>query len=172
MEPRETAYADSGSSGFKQIVVAADGSPASIQGLEQATDLARRLGSKVTVVYVRHLPAAAVMDTGIAEPSMLESLDELESEVKQGALRLLGGAGVPWELVVRAGSPGEEIVRFADENGADLVVVGSNRHNSLRSLLLGSTAAYLATHSKAPVLVARPREIASTARAATAEAVR
>jgi nucleotide-binding universal stress UspA family protein len=172
MEPRETAYAESGSSGFKRIVVAADGSPASIQGLEQATDLARRLGSKVTVVYVRHLPATAVMDTGIAEPSMLESLDELESEVKQGALRLLGGAGVSWEFVVRAGSPGDEIAQYADESGADLVVVGSNRHNSLRSLLLGSTAAYLATHSKAPVLVARPREIASTAPAATAEAVR
>src|SRR5260370_28142744 len=117
MECRETGCGDRGSGGFKEIVVAADGWPASIQGLEQATDLARRLGSKVTVVYVRHLPAAAVMDTGIAEPSMLESLDEVESEVKQEALRLLGGAGVSWELVVRAGSPGDQIAHSADAGG-------------------------------------------------------
>ncbi len=78
---------------------------------------------------------------------------------------------VPWEFVVRAGSPGDEIVRFADEIGADLVVVGSNRHNSLRSLLLGSTAAYLATHSKAAVLVVRPRAaVANVTLAATAVA--
>jgi nucleotide-binding universal stress UspA family protein len=48
-------------------------------------------------------------------------------------------------------------VQVADESGADLVVVGSNRHSSLHNLLLGSTAAYLATHSRAPVLVMRPR---------------
>jgi nucleotide-binding universal stress UspA family protein len=172
MEPRETTYGDSASSWIKRIVVAADGSPASNQGLEQVADVARRLGSKVTVVYVRHLPAAAALDTGIAEPSMLQALDEEETEVKQGALRILGGAGVAWEFVVRSGSPGEEIVQFADESDADLVVVGSNRHSSLRSLLLGSTAAYLATHTKAPVLVVRSRAAASTVPAATAEAVR
>jgi nucleotide-binding universal stress UspA family protein len=124
------------------------------------------------VVYVRHFPAVAAMDSGIAEASLVQALDEQESEVKREALRLLGGTGVPWEFVVRAGNPGDEIVRFAEESGADLVVVGSNRHNSLRSLLLGSTAAYLATHSKAPVLVMRSRAEASTAPAATAEAVR
>lgn len=172
MEPRETSYGDSGSSWIKRIVVAADGSRASNQGLEQVADVARRLGAKVSVVYVRHLPAAAAMDTGIAEPSMLEALDEQESEVKQGALRLLGGSGVAWEFVVRAGNPGEEIVQFTDETGADLVVVGSNRHNSLRSLLLGSTAAYLATHSRTPVLVMRSKAVADTAAAATAEAAR
>jgi nucleotide-binding universal stress UspA family protein len=63
--------------------------------------------------------------------------------------------------VVRAGSPGEEIVQVADESGADLVVVGSNRHSSLHNLLLGSTAGYLATHSRAPVLVMRARTATS-----------
>jgi nucleotide-binding universal stress UspA family protein len=69
---------------------------------------------------------------------------------------------VEWELVVRAGSPGEEIVQVADETGADLVLVGSNRHSSLHNLLLGSTAAYLATHLKAPVLVMRAAAGSST----------
>jgi nucleotide-binding universal stress UspA family protein len=94
---------------------------------------------------------------GVAGAAVAQSLDEQEAEVRQEVLRLLGGTGVSWELVVRSGSPGEEILQVADETAADLVVVGSNRHSSLHNLILGSTAAYLAAHSQAPVLVMRSR---------------
>jgi nucleotide-binding universal stress UspA family protein len=159
MDPRETTSGESGSSWIRQIVVAADGSTASTQGLERVADLAPRVGATVTVVYVRHLPALA---SGVADAALVEALDDQESEVRREVLRLLGGTGVRWEFVVRTGSPGEEIVQVADETGADLVVVGSNRHSSLHNLLLGSTAAYLATHSRAPVLVMRSREASSS----------
>lgn len=102
------------------------------------------------------------MAPGMTTAPSTEMLDDQESAVRREVTALLSSAGVEWELVVRAGSPGEEVVQVADETGADLVVVGSNRHSSLHNLLLGSTAAYLATHSKAPVLVMRPREIGST----------
>lgn len=81
-----------------------------------------------------------------------------------------GGTGAGWELVVRAGSLGEEIVQVADETDADLVVVGSNRHSSMHNLLLGSTAAYLATHSKAPVLVMRARAVSEPVQATSENA--
>jgi nucleotide-binding universal stress UspA family protein len=122
------------------------------------------------VVYVRHLPATALMAPGIADPTMVQTLDDQEAEVRQEAVRALGGTGVDWEMVVRAGSPGEEIVQVADESGADLVVVGSNRHSSLHNLFLGSTAAYLAAHSQAPVLVMRSK-VANRAEA-TVESMR
>jgi nucleotide-binding universal stress UspA family protein len=156
------AQTESGSSWIKRIVVAADGSPASDRGLEQVADLASRLGARVVVVFVRHLPATTLMAPGMTTAPSVEALDDQESEVRRDVTKLLSGTGVEWELVVRAGTPGDEIVQVADETGADLVVVGSNRHSSLHNLLLGSTAAYLATHSKAPVLVMRPRETSST----------
>src|SRR5712692_10139842 len=121
MDPRETTYGDSPSSWIRWIVIAADGSPASSVGLERVADLAPRVGAQVTVVYVRHLPATALA-SGIADASLMEALDDQESAVRQEVLRLLGGTGVEWELVVRTGSPGEEIVEVADESGADLVV--------------------------------------------------
>ena len=171
METGESTYGYRGSRWIKRIVVAADGSPASSQGLEQVAELAPRIGAKVMVVFVRHLPAAAMMAPGIADSTMVQTLDEQEAGVRQEALRALGGTGIEWEVVVRAGSPGEEVVQVADESGADLVVVGSNRHSSLHNLLLGSTAAYLATHSQAPVLVMRTR-VASSVAPATVEAIR
>jgi nucleotide-binding universal stress UspA family protein len=171
MEARETVLGDSGSSWISRIVVAADGSPASGEGLKQVAELATRTGAKVTVVHVRHVPAGSLLAPGISNPSLLEALDEQEADVRQQAGRILDGTGVDWELVVPEGSPGEEIVRVADEGDADLVVVGSNRHSSLHNRLLGSTAAHLATHARAPVLIMRSRAPSPTEGAAV-EAVR
>jgi len=170
MDAGESTYGYRGSRWIKRIVVAADGSPASSRGLEQVADLAPRIGAKVVVVYVRHPPATALMAPGLADSTMVQTLDDQEAGVRQEAVRALGGTGVDWEMVVRAGSPGEEIVQVADESGADLVVVGSNRHSSLHNLFLGSTAAYLAAHSQAPVLVMRSK-VANRAEA-TVESMR
>jgi nucleotide-binding universal stress UspA family protein len=128
-------------------------------------NLASGIGAKVIVVYVRHFPGTVLMASGTADPLLVEALEEQESEVRQEVLRLVGGTGLAWDLVVRVGSPGEEVVKVADETGADLIVVGSNRHSSLHNLLLGSTAAYLATHSRVPVLVTRSRDSARAAEA-------
>jgi nucleotide-binding universal stress UspA family protein len=157
MDAHETDDLGIGSSWIKRIVVAADGSAASNRGLEEVGDLAPRIGARVTVVFVRHLPAAALMDNGMAGETVVESLDEVESMVRQEADRILGRTGAAWDYVVRDGNPGEEVVRVVEELDADLVVVGSNRHSSLHNLLLGSTAAHLTAHSPVPVLVMRSK---------------
>jgi nucleotide-binding universal stress UspA family protein len=162
MDSLASTYGNSNPSWIKRIVVAADGSPASILGLQQVADLAPRMGAKVVVVYVRHLPATALMASGGADVSLMQAMDEMESEVRQLVLRLVGATGVAWEYMVRVGSPGEEIAKVADEVRADLIVVGSNRHSSLHDLLLGSTAAYLSTHARSSVLVIRDRSAHST----------
>jgi len=155
MEARETARGNRDETWVKRVVVAADGSPASIKGLEQVADLADRVGARVIVVHVRHLPAAVMAGPGFDAQSVQDALNELESQVRRQATRILGGTGVEWEFVVRDGGAGEEIVKVVEEAAADLVVVGSNRHSSLHNLLLGSTAAYLTAHSPVPVLVMR-----------------
>lgn len=165
MEALERLNGDRAASWIKRIVVAADGSPASTRGLEQAADVSARVGAKVFVVHVRHTPAAANIGQGIASPGILETLDELETDVRQQAVKVLEGMGVPWEFVVRDGSAGEEIVKVVAETEADLVVVGSNRHSSLHNLILGSTAAYLTTHSPTPVLVMRSPVVSEAAAA-------
>jgi nucleotide-binding universal stress UspA family protein len=160
MEVLASTYGSSNSNWIKRIVVAADGSPASILGLEQVAELAPRMGAKVVVVFVRHFPATVMMGNGDGDLSLMQAMNEIESEVRQRVMRLVGTTGVAWEYVVRVGSPGEEIAKVAEETGADLIVVGSNRHSSLHDLLLGSTAAYLATHSPSSVLVMRSRSAA------------
>src|SRR5260370_17457606 len=91
MDANDTTYGYRGSEWIKRIVVAADGSPASSRGLEQVADLAPRIGAEVVVVYVRHLPATAMMSPGIAGSELVQTLDAQEPEVKHHVLPLLRG---------------------------------------------------------------------------------
>ena len=55
--------------------------------------------------------------------------------------------------VFRRGTPGTEILRVAEEEKVDLIMVGSHGRHKLRDYLLGSTTSHIIHKSKVPVLV-------------------
>jgi nucleotide-binding universal stress UspA family protein len=61
----------------------------------------------------------------------------------------------PCEVQVVTGDPADVIVHFAQERGADLIVMGSHGHTGLRHLLLGSVAEKVLRHAPCPVLIVR-----------------
>ena len=70
----------------------------------------------------------------------------------------LGAAGVTTaEPAVVMGHTADEIVRLADEYGADLILVGSHGHGGLHHLLVGSTTESLLRRSTVPVVVVPAR---------------
>lgn len=68
----------------------------------------------------------------------------------------LKSAGLNASAVVLEGDAAAELVEQANENGYDLIAVGSRGHGAIQSWLLGSVARHLVNHSKVSVLVARP----------------
>jgi nucleotide-binding universal stress UspA family protein len=72
----------------------------------------------------------------------------------RGAFRLRAMA-MDATAEVREGEPSEEIVRSADEFGADLIVVGTRGATGLKRLLLGSVARNVLYRAKCSVLIAR-----------------
>jgi nucleotide-binding universal stress UspA family protein len=56
---------------------------------------------------------------------------------------------------VRTGDPALQLEQGAEENGADLVVVGARGHSAAHRLLLGSVSTRLLHHARRPVLVVR-----------------
>jgi nucleotide-binding universal stress UspA family protein len=139
----------------RDLAVAVDGSPASLEGLRLAADIARRTGASVTVVHVRHAPALEEAGAEAGAVSLEETLAGVERAARQDATEILDGAAASWRFVVRAGSPGHEIVEAARELGVDLIIVGSKPHSTLHNLVLGSTSQFLVAHSPVNVLVAR-----------------
>jgi nucleotide-binding universal stress UspA family protein len=64
-------------------------------------------------------------------------------------------ANVEVESVLLEGNPADEIIEFAEQNGVEIIVMGTLGKTGLERFLLGSVAENVVRHSKIPVLVVR-----------------
>ena len=143
---------------MKKILIATDGSPSSTEAVEFGVELAAEHAAKVIFVHVAPaldiLPAAGYgIGGGIPRvPHRLDAFDRAPlDEAEQ--IAALGGVEATSKLLV--GNPADEIVAYADSQGADLIVVGSRGHGALVSVLLGSVSRGVLSESKLPVAVIR-----------------
>jgi nucleotide-binding universal stress UspA family protein len=143
---------------FRNILVAIDASQTSMTALEEAIDVARSDGARLTLVGVATPPRLVFAAGQLSVPYPTQ--DELVRSVREMLERAeaLVPPDVPVSTVVRAGSPAAEIVKRARDGEHDLVVVGSHGRGLVGSALLGSVSRAVAARTPVPVLVAgRPR---------------
>jgi len=84
--------------------------------------------------------------TAAAEQTVQEALRRTVAELHTTA---------PVETAVRHGSPADEIVRYATESGAGLIVMGSRGWGEMHAVLLGSVSERVLHTAPCPVLIAR-----------------
>jgi len=145
---------------YTHILVPTDGSPLSDHALEQALELAKGLGARITVLTVIE-PFQVVA----YEPEQVAATrDAYEKYAREEAARrvahaneLAANSGVAFEVVsLSADDPHEAIIQAARERGCDLVAMASHGRRGIKALVLGSVTAKVLTHSDLPVLVYRP----------------
>ena len=138
---------------MKRILVAVDGSEASLKAARMAVDIALRFGARLTLAYVipRLLLPPDVYDLTLAEVEREQRThaDKLVAE----ALARLGEPGVQAETSVLSGSPAETLAEAAAAPDVDLVVLGSRGRGAVARVLLGSVSDRLIHISPKPVLV-------------------
>lgn len=143
-----------------RIGVAFDGSAESEIALAEAETLAGGLGASLVA---RCVVTPHVMATGIAAgAAYMEDPEDLVARTRAA----LGRRGDTTEIIV--GPIETELAAFSGE--VDLLVCGSRHNSVLRRVALGSTSAYLAHHSKCPLLVAAAPVGPETGRAGQAPA--
>ncbi len=125
---------------MRHLLAATDGSAAGRQAVETATWLAARLDARVTVVTVAPVPGVKRVHS-VVHPMV-------------GAGE--GGAATMQETVVLTGLPGIEIVRYAEAEQADLIVLGRSRRSSASRWLIGDTGDAVARRSAIPCLFVPP----------------
>ena len=143
---------------YKHILLAADFSEHGDIVAERAKDLADQYQAKLSIIHV--MDNLLVTDTayGSTVPFDLDLTAELMAAAKIRLAKLAAKLAIPeqnhW---LEIGSPKLEIVRIAEENDVDLIVVGSHGRHGL-ALLLGSTANGVLHHAKCDVLAVRIKD--------------
>lgn len=149
---------------FRTILYCTDFSPTADQAFDYAVKLAEIHGCTLMLFHSVHQPLYPVL----AEPFvMTQVVEQAEDRIKQEAeeeihRRYVAAlpAHLPREVVVRSGSPSQEILRIIRERGVDLVVMGARGRSPLELLMFGSVAHRVVKRSPVPVLTvpARPSQ--------------
>lgn len=137
---------------YDRVLVPTDGSPASRRAIEHAVDLADTHDAELHALYVINTASFASLPTegsweGVSDMLSREGESALEA-VREVATR----QDIPIETVQLDGAPSREIVRYAEENGCDLIVMGTHGRGGIDRLLLGSVAEKVVRSSTIPVL--------------------
>lgn len=149
---------------FKKIMIATDGSDCSRLAAEKGIELARLSGGTVySVCVVSTTSLSMYMDylssTGVS-PNWELIYEGLKIQAQQAVDYIKGlgeKKGINVESIVLEGVPVDELIRYAEENGMDIIFMGTLGRTGIERLLLGSVAGNVVRHSKVPVMVVREK---------------
>ncbi len=140
---------------MESILVAVDGSPHSLKGVEQGAQLAKLRTAKLELVNVMPpilLPPGVYAETIVK----IEAGNRAAAtEVLEQAKAVARAAGVEADTVITNGAPAEAIADLALADRVWGVVVGAKGHSTVARVMLGSVADRLVHICTKPVLVVR-----------------
>ncbi len=146
---------------FKHILIPTDGSELSAKAAQAGVAMAKRLGAKVTGVYVLALaPPLSYGEPAWVDEGMLQQMRESAQLAGNKYLDRMQSvatvAQVPFERSsVQSDAPWLGILETAKNKGCDFIVMAAHGRRGLAALVLGSETNKVLTHSKIPVLVYR-----------------
>ncbi len=137
---------------YPTILVTLDTTPTDRAIIEHVKQLARALGSRVTLLHVATgVPAQwhGAQADGEEIHADRDYLERVRAELTAG--------GVPTTAELAFGDPVTEIVKWVHEKGCDLVAMSTHGHKFLADLVYGETAMRVQHSVSVPVLMLRAR---------------
>ncbi|MCL5022061.1 MAG: universal stress protein [Nitrospirae bacterium] len=136
-----------------KILIAYDGSEQADKALKEAFDIAgRTVGASITIVTV--IPDLCIGDVSASECEAIMKVMDVDAE---GSVKKVAGRsamkGIAAEHIIRHGNPSEELLRAADEIGANLIVIGSHGKHATERFFFGSVSMRVMEHCGCNVLV-------------------
>jgi nucleotide-binding universal stress UspA family protein len=159
-------------SAIHTVVAGIDFSENARDAVDAARELVRLRHGHVHLVHV--VPDVRNSPWTVEAPGL--DLEAVQRSWSEDAEERLAGLTAEWMLdprsvttAVTCGTPAAEIVRYAAEQGADAIVLGSHGHGLVRRFVLGSVADRVIRHASCPVLVVPHRALRQPAAEAPAE---
>jgi nucleotide-binding universal stress UspA family protein len=139
-----------------KILLATDGSEATVQATEAATDLAVKSGSELHVVHVWHDVPGPYAHAFVKRELRLQGQEILDEQVR----KVEDAGGVVTRDHLRGGRTSDEVIKLSEELDVGLLVVGSRGLGTMRRILVGSHSEEIVHHAHVPVMVVRRGESA------------
>jgi nucleotide-binding universal stress UspA family protein len=138
---------------FRRILFPVDFSARSSAAVPAVRAMVKRFGSDLTVLHVADLPQAAIAPPEQAVWAALAGAERLreQSQVALASFIAREFQGVEVKAVSTEGDPASMIVDYANENGADLIMLPTSGAGRFRRMLLGSVTAKVLHDLAVPV---------------------
>ena len=140
---------------FSKLLVPVDGSENSVRALEAAIFLSKKIDAHVTVMHVMQKPPTVYI-----HPQ--KELEELLLNYRREAEQILARCeeignrnGVELKKVIIEGDVASKILRFAEKEGLDMIVMGHRGSGRFKEMVLGSVSQKVLNHTKHSVLIIR-----------------
>ncbi|KUP07864.1 universal stress protein [Bacillus coahuilensis p1.1.43] len=138
---------------FNKILLASDGSEHAIEAARKAGELAQK-GNRplVTIVYVVDIETSK---SDVISSHSLTEVHMIRNQRMKETQEVLEKMDVLSEIIVLKGNPGAEIVKKANKEEYEVVVIGSRGLNALQEMVLGSVSHRVAKGANCPVLIVK-----------------
>ena len=144
---------------FARIVVGTDGSETAKQAVREATELAKQTGASLDIVSAFDpVPSSRLREERLEAPSDIEHMVNPSEDVDAtlaDAARAVESEGVKVRTFARQGEPADAILDVAEEENADLIIVGNKGMTGAKRFLLGSVPNKVSHHAPCSVLIVR-----------------
>jgi nucleotide-binding universal stress UspA family protein len=143
---------------YKRILVPLDGSKLAEQTLPHAAVHAEQFGSEIVLLKVLGpLPEPTLA----GRPAFINAESasaQLAQDYLEGVAAQLRDQGLPTQTATVVGKPYVEIIRFAEENEIDLIIMSTRGHAGLSRWLLGSVSDRVVRGATVPLLLVQARD--------------
>jgi nucleotide-binding universal stress UspA family protein len=159
---------------YRRILVGTDGSPTAMRAVDMASDLAKEVGARATVVCAYEPPTdeelrryrsdpndpvaqwGAGSETGVPEEFRWRIAAATQAEdVLDRALDHAAARGVEVDVRAEQGTPADVLINVAEAEGFDLIVVGSVGMTGTGRFMLGNVPNRVSHHAPTDILILR-----------------
>jgi nucleotide-binding universal stress UspA family protein len=144
---------------YDSIVVGTDGSDTAKEAVRQASELAKTVGAKLHLVSAYEpVPQGRLRQERQQVPDDLQWMINPKEDVNntlKAAAEELEEKGIEVTTHAREGDPADAILDVAEEESADLIVVGNKGMTGARRFLLGSVPNKVSHHAPSSVMIIR-----------------
>lgn len=148
---------------IKKILVPHDGDQMSDKALLHAAEIAKEMNAEIILLRViAEIQVPPTLLFGNDRVLIQEAKRSIEKEIEQNwnrfaqeKVKLLSSEKLKVSSDIRTGDPAEQIIQYAKEMGADMIIMGSRRLAGVSKIVvaLGSVARKVSENAFCPVTI-------------------